>query len=106
MLVKFSSTATESITMFGDAASQLIKMMGATGNVPGALSAEDLPAAIARLKAQLLQQANASSDEQIDEDDEDKPQPSVSLAMRATPLIDLLQRSSDRNAPVMWERAR
>ena len=53
MLVKFSSTATESITMFGDPASQLIKMLGASGKVPGAISADDIPAALERLQRQL-----------------------------------------------------
>jgi hypothetical protein len=104
MLVKFTSTATGSITMFGDAATQLIKMLGATGKVPGALSAEDLPAAIAQLKAKLLQHASAEGD--VQEDDEEQPEQPISLATRAAPLIDLLQRSSDRNAPVMWEALR
>ena len=38
MLVKFRSPATESITMFGEAATQLLKLMGATGRVPGGLA--------------------------------------------------------------------
>ena len=45
MLVQFSSPATETITMFGNAAVQLLKLMGATGRVPGGLSADDVPPA-------------------------------------------------------------
>jgi hypothetical protein len=102
MLVKFTSTATGSITMFGDIATQLIKMLGATGKVPGAMSAEDLPAAIAQLKTKLAQQASIDNDVQ-DDDEEDKSKQPISLASRAVPLIDLLQRAADKQAPVMWE---
>jgi hypothetical protein len=105
MLVKFTSTATDSITMFGDAATQLIKMLGATGKVPGAMSAEDLPAAIAQLKTRLAQQASIENDVQ-DDDDEEKPEQPISLVTRAAPLIDLLQRAADQQAPVMWEALR
>ena len=38
MLVQFRSPATETITMFGEAATQLLKLMGATGRVPGGLA--------------------------------------------------------------------
>ena len=41
MLVRFKSPATETITMFGNDATQLLKLMGATGRIPGGLSAED-----------------------------------------------------------------
>jgi hypothetical protein len=105
MLVKFTSTATGSITMFGDIATQLIKMLGATGKVPGAMSAEDLPAAIAQLKTKLAQQASIDG-EVKDDDDEDKSKQPISLSSRAVPLIDLLQRASDKQAPVMWETLR
>jgi hypothetical protein len=105
MLVKFTSTATGSITMFGDIATQLIKMLGATGKVPGAMSAEDLPAAIAKLKTQLAQQAGVDGEVQ-DDDEEDKSKQPISLSSRAVPLIDLLQRAADKQAPVMWEALR
>ena len=51
MLVQFRSPATETITLFGDAAVELLKLMGATGRVPGGLSAEDVPPALQRLES-------------------------------------------------------
>ena len=42
MLVRFKSPATETITMFGNDAVQLLKLMGATGRVPGGLSEEEI----------------------------------------------------------------
>ena len=46
MLVTFKSSATDSVTMFGEVATQLIRMMGGTGRIPGAFNAEDVPAAL------------------------------------------------------------
>lgn len=50
MLVIFRSTATESITMFQDVAVQLLKLMGATGRIPGGLSPDDVGPALQRLE--------------------------------------------------------
>ena len=45
MLVTFRSKAWGNVTMFGDVAETLLKMMGHTGTVPSALLAADIPAA-------------------------------------------------------------
>jgi len=69
MLVTFKSTATESITLFGEHARTLLKLMGATGHIPGALRAEDVPAALSaleqaveRLKAEARSRADTRTD--------------------------------------------
>lgn len=109
MLATFRSTATESITMFHDVAVALLKMMGATGHVPGALDPEDVPAALARLEAAVAQlkaqppqpqPANPAKDK--DRDDEEEREPPVALHTRAFPLIGLLKRAAAANAEVMW----
>ncbi|HEX7011609.1 MAG TPA: DUF1840 domain-containing protein [Steroidobacteraceae bacterium] len=112
MLVKFSSTATESITMFGEPAVELLKMMGATGRVPGGLSAEEIPSAleklqtgIERLRAQTRAEAPpAEMDGKTDEDEDSSREPPVALETRAVPLISLLKRAAAAGATVMWER--
>ncbi len=104
MLVRFSSTETESITMFGDAARDLIRMLGASGAVPGAIGAEDVPAALALLKHRLSTRPEDEvvhpANEEVDEADKNSP---VQLATRAVPLIDLLERAIAAKVPVMWE---
>lgn len=107
MLIRFSSVATESVTMFGDVATQLISMLGASGSIPGAISAEDIPAAIQRLRQQLQVRTASSepSSERSDRDDDDKHQTSISLDTRAGPLLAILERASGADAPVMWEKA-
>ncbi|MFV1973803.1 MAG: DUF1840 domain-containing protein, partial [Thiohalobacterales bacterium] len=50
MLVTFTCSAYADITMFGDVAVQLLKMMGHSGTVPGAFRAEDIPVALEKLQ--------------------------------------------------------
>lgn len=50
MLVTFSCPAFADITLFGDVAIRLLKMMGHSGTVPSALLADDVPAALARME--------------------------------------------------------
>jgi uncharacterized protein DUF1840 len=62
MLVKFKSVETESITMFGDVAIQLIKMLGSSGAIPSAIAAEDIPAAAELLRTQLESHAAGNAE--------------------------------------------
>lgn len=116
MLVTFKSTATESITMFGDVATQLVRMMGSSGKVPSALGAEDVPGALQQLEARIEQvraQAHSAaaappamnedwgSDDQK-QDDAREREPPVDLPTRAVPLISLLKRAAAAHAEVMW----
>ena len=114
MLVTFRSPATESITMFGDPAVQLLKLMGASGKVPGALQGEDVSAAmrqleteVDRIKAQSDARTPArpavNEDSPADDEDEDSHQLPVDLAVRAVPLLSLLKRAAAANADVVWE---
>jgi hypothetical protein len=102
MLVTFRSTATESITMFHDVALELIKMMGASGRIPSALSADEVPAAIRRLRSALHSLPTAGVAADIDADD-DNQQQAIGLPTRAVPLLDLMERAAAHNAEVLWE---
>jgi hypothetical protein len=101
MLVTFRSTAWGNITMFGDVAVALLKMMGHSGTVPSALLARDVPAALARLKQQL---ASGAKEENVDtpSDDDDAEEP-VGLERRAYPLIEMLSAAAEQEADVMWQ---
>ena len=105
MLVTFHSKAWSSITMFGDVAVTLLKMMGHSGTVPSALLAADIPSALARLQQGL---AAADAEEPGKQaarpaaKDEDAPPP-VGLRLRAYPLIQLLSAAARQGSDVMWE---
>ena len=96
MLVKFDSKV-GGITMFGDIAVALLKAMGNSGTVPGALLAKDIPPALERLKAAV---AAAPAKEGGGEGQE----PKVSLKQRAFPLVDLLERAAKADADVLWDK--
>jgi Domain of unknown function (DUF1840) len=49
MLVTFTTKAYVDIPMFGDIALAMLKMMGYSATVPGAILAEDVPVALNRL---------------------------------------------------------
>jgi hypothetical protein len=101
MLVTFTTPAYANITMFGDVALQLLKMMGKSTSVPGALLAEDIPAALEKLEAAVDADRLAQEPGQT-EMDEDGEAP-VSLSNRALPLIELLKAAAQANRNVMWD---
>lgn len=103
MLVTFRSKAWTSITMFGDVAVNLLKMMGHSGTVPSALRAEDIPDALNRLQAQLRVTEPANPPPTDDDEDAD---PHIELRTRAYPLIQMLRASAREDADVLWEENR
>ena len=105
MLIRFRSRASGNITMFGDVAVKLLKLMGRSGNVPGAIMPEDIPAALQQLKTALSEYGTEIPQERNEEQEEpgefiDEP---VSLPTRAIPLIELFEGSLAEDVGVMWE---
>lgn len=98
MLVTFTTDAYADITMFGDIALTLLKMMGHSGTVPSAILAADVPAALSRLTAGI---EAAKAAPPVDDEDEDEPR--VSLSHRALPLINLLTAAAREGCDVMWK---
>ena len=98
MLVTFSTKNHADITMFGDVALALLKMMGHSGTIPGAILAEDVPKKLDRLTAAIAKEKAATPKDDKDMDKE----PEISLSNRALPLINLLNAAVNENANVMW----
>ena len=106
MIVKFSTRA-GALTMHGDSAVALLKAMGHSGTVPGAILAADLPAALASLRKVLDAQSEAPPPpvpESTEEDEDREREPPVTMRMRALPLIDMIETAVARNSDLMWER--
>lgn len=101
MLVTFSCPVHADITMFGDVAVRLLKLTGHSGTVPGALLAEDVQPALARLQAGIKVEAASSGAEQSVDGEEGEQ--AVSLSHRALPLIELLTAAAQANTNVMWD---
>ncbi len=106
MLVTFKTTAYADITMFGDAAEALLKLMGQSGNVPGAIMADDVAPAMEKLKSALADQptdTGEGTDANNGSNDEDDRTSRVALATRAVPLLELLEAAAASGANVMWD---
>jgi hypothetical protein len=107
MLVTFHTKSYANITMFGDVAVKLLELMGHSGTVPSALSAEDVPAALERLKAAIAAEKKKPSapprggeGRGSGEDENERP---ISLAKRALPMLELLESAAANHAAVMWD---
>jgi len=100
MLVTFK-TDVGNISMFGNVALPMLKMMGHSATVPGAILAADVPMALSRLKIAI--NAEKDSPPAEDEDGDDADEPVVNMADRALPLINLLTAAAEAGCNVMWE---
>jgi hypothetical protein len=108
MIVRFS-TRVGAFTMHGDAAVTLLRAMGHSGTVPGAILTADLPAALTRLRAALAAHVDEPPPTEPDawEDanqDAEKRAPPISLRTRAVPLVDMIETAIARDSDLMWER--
>ena len=100
MLVTFRTKTYSNITMFGDVGVKLLKLMGHSGTVPSAIKAEDVPAALQRLRAAIAQQEPEPLPAgEVRDGEAEVP---VTLARRALPLIELLEAAAAEKSDVTW----
>lgn len=97
MLVTFSCEEYENIIMFGDVAKQLLTLMGHSTTIPGAIVAADISSALARLKRGI--EAHKLKTANLRENDDEAP---ISLALRAIPLIKMLEAADKTQTNVLW----
>ncbi|EJG0885629.1 TPA: DUF1840 domain-containing protein [Vibrio parahaemolyticus] len=106
MLITFRCRSYANVTMFGDIALEMIKMMGHSGTVPGSISAQDVPDALSKLTSALsaknAAEENLPTDVDVNEEEE-QAEPAVSLGRRAFPLIELLKSAIKEECEVMWD---
>ena len=110
MPVTFRSKAYENITMVRKDAEGLLEMMGHSGTIPSALAARDIPGALERLNAALKSaeaREHGEPDGEEDGDDDyegrERKKEKVGIALRAWPLIQMLEASLAADTAVMWE---
>lgn len=83
--------------------------MGQSGNVPGAILADDLPEAIENLKQALDKlQSSAEPESQAAESapsgfDDDDDAVNIGLDKRAGPLLSLLEAAAAAKENVLWD---
>lgn len=103
MLVTFTTKAYADITMFGDIAQTLLKLMGHSGTVPGAIREEDVPDALSRLRA-IIDGKTAAPPAPGDHDGgTNGDEPPISLKNRALPLVALFEAAARDKTYVSWK---
>lgn len=103
-MVTFKTNSYRDVSMFTSDAHVMLGLMGLSTTVPSAMKAEQVPAALERLRQAIEthgEQPSASGNESNNEDEEEE-QP-VLIKTRAFPLLELLSAAADANDYVIWE---
>ncbi len=100
MIIKFTSEDSGDFVMLSHVAEPLLKMMGASGNLKGAVSGDELRASLERLETALRHHTEPAKTES--EEDEEKELP-VALGTRAVPLVEMLKTACEGGGYVMWQ---
>ncbi|BAL26634.1 DUF1840 domain-containing protein [Azoarcus sp. KH32C] len=108
MLLTFKSAADADVIMFGDVAKKLVEILGKDPqDAKGIITVEQLPGAIARLRAAIEAEKAGQGGQAQDDDEEEDPErrgmaAPVNLAQRAWPLLSMLELSQKEGVPVTW----
>ena len=104
MLITFKSAASGDVMMFEENGKELLSVLGKDPDADkGIFTVEQLPHAIAALRA-AVEADRSTTREQPDaeEDDDRQADDGIQLAQRALPLLELLERSLVDKVPVTW----
>src|SRR5665647_1071294 len=98
MPVAFTTHAYADIALFETVPLTMLKLMGHSATVPGAILAADVPVALSRLTAAIDAEKASPPVE-----DKDSDESVVSMANRELPLINLLTAATKSGCNVMWK---
>lgn len=101
MLITFSCKAHEDIVMFGDVGKRLLEMMGYAGKSSGMIQVEEIPIIRSKLRDALHYKNSEENNTQKNNDD--APEPEVSLKKRAFPLFEMFDLAEKKKCVVTWE---
>ncbi|PIE00646.1 MAG: hypothetical protein CSA79_02785 [Thiothrix nivea] len=100
MLVRFTSKSAASVSMFEKDAALMLKLMGHSGTIPGAIRAKDVADRLATLETTLADKAP------VQEISHDEDEPPIPASRRAYPLIELMRAAINTDEDVMWDYER
>lgn len=114
MLVRLTSSTSGEVILFAEHARRLFEIVGKECTARGVFTLEQLPDAMARLRQALVDEKEAATRapetppagaDREKAEDADEPEPAVSLAQRAHPLIRLMERTQNEGGFILWEAA-
>ena len=98
MIYKFKSRATGDLLMLGPHGDQLLAIIGRTPAGQGIIEVAAMPAAIRALEAAVAAELPAA----VDDDDDDRKGPAVSLRQRVWPRVEMMKLASAERQPIVW----
>ena len=98
MLITFQSPAYADVMLFGEVAEKMLEIISKEFSDKGIITVENLPAAIASLKAAISAGIQLKVQRATESDDEEP----VGIPQRALPLVDLFEASLTNRVPVVW----
>ena len=107
-IVIFQSAAAGDVIMFGDVARRMMEIMGKDPDDKGIVTVEQLPEAIARLKAAIADDKAKRAGVPAEDLPQTEPTANggrrafVSLVQRAVPLLELFEWALKKQKPVVW----
>ncbi len=105
MLYRFKSKASGDVVMLEPNGKQVLEILGKDYSGPGIILPEQMPGAIQALRDAVFEE-EAEHQREVQEAlarGEDVPEPSrITLRVRVTPFIELLQHSIRENTEVVW----
>ena len=114
MIFEFRSRATGSVVMTGKVAERMLGIIGKPAGAQGIVTVAQLPEAIARLKAAIVEERAAreaaraasapgpSAPASRHDEDDAGTGAAISLEARAVPLIEMFERSLAAQRDITW----
>lgn len=107
-MITFKSDAAADVMMFDKVAQHMMQLMGKEVTERGIITIEQMSECIVRLRAAIAEDRTKARGPAPEADDEDPgggrlgAAAPVSLAQRAVPLVEQLERSLAAEKPVLW----
>jgi hypothetical protein len=108
MIYEFKSRATGSVIMTKPVAEWILKIVGKTPGATGIVTVEQMPAAVAALRAAIAEERAELREQEADGAGPGAPDATVddaypvSLAQRAFPFIEMLEAAHKAGKDVTW----
>ena len=105
MLYKFKSKAAGDVIMLGPAGDDVLRLIGKPAAPQGIIDVASMAAAIRALEQAVAADERARAEAESEAKAEGKkvvPREAVTLRQRAWPLVEMMKRSMNENAEIVW----
>ena len=100
MLVKFNSSTSGEVMMFADSARLILGILGKECTAKGVITLEQLPGEINRLRVAISRDRAQGRPAETANPEGELP---VGFVQRATPFLEMLERTLNKEGYVLWE---